>query len=294
MRTPCALKTIFAVCLVLLLGTVSAAQGPIDGYMKEKGVLDIAPSFSFNNARQFEGANGAVYDETYRGQMLSLFAAYGLSKRFELVGTAAMVFTPTQSGLQDGGVFVKFRPFYRNIGNAGALGVIASSGLTFPLVDYKPTASGALGQKAVSLPLKMVLQWETPLGLFLNVTGGYHARLDQLDPEDIALVRQQRPDFDPLPPPDFTTLLLKAGFPAKHYYVDGWIEWQKTNGGADYVPNVPDLAQAFGVSYTQVGGVIYYSDTGRNGFYLSGGYMLGGRNISRIQRITIGMVIKLN
>lgn len=32
---------------------------------------------------------------------------------------------------------------------------------------------------------------------------------------------------------------------------------------------------------------------GRTGFYFSGGYILGGRNTSRIQRITFGMVIKI-
>lgn len=279
--------------IILCFPYLALAQGPLDGYLKGKGVLDLAPSFSFNTADKFEGAGGQTYDEVYKGQMLSLFAEYGLTEKFDLVATAAAVFTPLQSGLQDAGLFVKYRPIYAPLGKAGKLGVLFGTGAAFPLSDYEPSVTGALGQRAVTVPAKIILQWETPLGLFLNLTGGYNFRLDELKDADIAVIRQQRPDYEPVDPQNFTTFLLKLGFPARHFYLDGWAEWQHTPGGADYVQNVPDLPQAYGVSYTQIGGTAYYSDNGRTGFYVSGGYILNGRNTSRIQRITFGMVLKL-
>jgi len=277
---------------MLLYPCLATAQGPLDGYLKGKGVLDLAPSFSFNAAEKFDGAVGQTYDEAYKGQMFSLFAEYGLTEKFDLVATAAAVFTPLQSGLQDGGLFVKYRPIYAPLGKAGKFGVLFGTGAVFPLSNYKPTATGALGQKAITVPARIILQWESPLGLFLNVTGGYNFRLDALKDADIAFIRQQRPDYEPLDPQNFTSFLIKLGFPARHFYLDGWAEWQHTKGGADYVQNVPDLPQAYGVSYTQIGGTAYYSDNGRTGFYLSGGYILNGRNTSRIQRITFGVVLK--
>lgn len=279
--------------LFLFLPFLATAQGPLDGYLKGKGVLDLAPSFSFNSAKKFDGANRQTFDEAYNGQMLSLFAEYGLTEKFDLVATAAAVFTPIQSGLQDGGLFVKYRPFYKKIGAAGKLGILAGMGASFPLSDYEPTATGALGQKAVTVPAKLIVQWETPIGLFLNLTGGYHFRLDHLREKDIATIRQQRPDYEPNEPQNFSTFLLKIGFPARHFYLDGWAEWQHTSGSSDYVQNVPDLPQAYGVSYTQIGGTAYYSDSGKNGFYLSFGQILGGRNTSRIRRVTLGMVFKI-
>jgi len=278
--------------LLFALPVLVHAQGPLDGYLKGKGVLDFAPSFSLNSAKKFDGASGQVYDEPFKGQTLSLFAEYGLTEKFDLVATAAAVFTPLQSGLQDGGLFVKYRPVYASMGKAGRLGVIMGTGAGFPIGNYAPTATGALGQRAVTVPARLILQWDSPIGLFLNVTGGYHFRLDDLKARDIDLIRQQRPEYEPIAPRDFTTMLLKVGFPAQNFYLDGWVEWQYTNGGADYVQNMPDLAQAYGVSYTQMGGTAYYSDNGRTGFFLSGGYILGGRNTSRIQRITFGMVFK--
>jgi len=279
--------------LILFFPFAATAQGPLDGYMKGKGVLDLAPSISFNSAQKFVGAGSQTYDEAYKGQMFSLFAEYGLTEKFDLVATAAAVFTPIQSGLQDGGLFAKYRPVHAKLGKAGKLGVILGTGASFPIGNYEPTATGALGQNAVTVPARLILQLESPLGLFLNLTGGYHFRIDDLNEADIALITKNRPDYQPIEPPNFTTFLVKVGFPSKHFYLDGWAEWQHTTGGADYVQNVPDLPQAYGVSYTQLGGTAYYSDNGRTGFYLSGGYILGGRNTSRIQRITIGAVFKI-
>jgi hypothetical protein len=276
----------------LFFASAAAAQGPLDGYLKGKGNLDLAPSFSFNSAQQFQGASN-TFKEPYNGQMLSLFAEYGLTEKFDLVASASAVFTPLQSGLQDGGLFVKYRPVYAPLGNAGKLGLLLGLGATFPMSNYEPLSTGALGQRAITAPARLILQWESPLGLFLNVTGGYHFRLDKLKAADIANIRKQRPDYDPLEPHDFTTVLLKLGFPAKHFYLDGWAEWLHTSGGADYVQNLPALPQTYGVSYTQLGGTAYYSDNGRTGFYLSGGYIFQGRNTSLIRRITFGIVVKL-
>ena len=64
-----------------------SAQGPLDGYLKGKGKLDIATSFSYMNAKDFEGAQGILYNEPYRGYLLSIFAEYGVTDRFDLVAT---------------------------------------------------------------------------------------------------------------------------------------------------------------------------------------------------------------
>lgn len=287
---PTAISALFAILLPMLL----PAQGPIDGYLKGKGVLDLAPSISFNSANDFVGANGQHFDIGYKGSLLSLFGEYGITEKLDVVGTAAYVFTSSRSGLQDGGLFLKYRPVYRDLQGAGRLGLLLASGLGFPLSDYEPTVSGALGQKAVILPARLILQWETPLGLFFNLTGGYNWRFDQLREVDIAEIRKERPDYQPSQPADFSTFLFKLGFPAARYYLDAWIEYQHTVGGNDYEPELPDLPQAFGVSFTQVGGTVFYADSGKNGFYVSGGYILGGRNTSKILRLTAGLVFKIS
>jgi hypothetical protein len=271
------------------------AQGPLDGYLKGQGKLDIAPSFSWMRANSFDGAAGTRYDEGYRGGLVSVFAEYGVTDRFDLVATIPYIFTADQRGLQDGGLYVKYRPLLLESNTRGRLSILFGTGVSGPLSNYEPLAAGALGQRAVVVPARLIAQWDTPLGLFVNLTGGWNWRLDQLREEDIAEVQRRRPGYNPTDPPGYATGLLKIGFPAARYYVDGWLEYQWTapDQGTDYQPNIPDLPQAYGVSYTQVGGTVYYSESGRNGVFVSAGYILSGRNVSRIMRLTVGGVFKM-
>lgn len=279
-----------------LLCTAGAlyGQGPFDGYLKGKGNLDIAPSFSSNTFDQFQGADQQRYDLSYRGYLLSIFAEYGLTKNLDLIGTGAYIFTPLKDGLQDGGLFVKYRFLRRQIAGNFNLHLLAGSGLAFPLSDYEPTANGALGVKAITLPARLIVQLETPVGLFINITGGYNWRLDRASKGDVAAVRISRPDFEAQAPANYTSLLLKVGFPAAHYYLDAWYEWQYTPGGTDYLPGVVDLPQLYGVSYNQIGGTAYYSESGKMGFHISSAYIFSGRNVGEIFRLTGGVVVKLN
>ncbi|MBK8557837.1 MAG: hypothetical protein IPL65_19755 [Lewinellaceae bacterium] len=281
------------IVLCLLIPAASPAQGPIDGYLKGKGVLDIVPSFSFLSANTLLGAGQQTFNVPYKGNLLSVFAEYGISKKLDAVATIPYVFTSTQSGFQDGGIYLKYRPVYASLKNGSKLGILAGAGYSFPLSQYQPIAEGALGQRAQVLPLRAIFQWETPLGLFCNFTAGYHVRLDELSTADVALIRQQRPDYQAISPPDFSTLLFKIGFPAAHFYTDAWLERQVTRGGNNYTPGLADLPQAFGVDYTQIGGTLFYTENGKNGFILSGSYILNGRNVSKVLRITVGAVLKI-
>lgn len=286
------MRILFGLFLLGGLSRTLLAQGPLDGYLKGKGVLDVVPSLSFNSAGRFFGADGQTYEEGFRGHTLALFAEYGLGQRLDVVATAAYVLTAAQSGLQDGGFHLKYRPLYQPMGRAGHLGLLLGVGASFPLVRYDIVAAGALGQRAVTAPFRLIAQWDTPLGLFFNLTGGYHWRLDRLAEADIAAVRRLRPAFLPTQPSDFYTFLVRTGFPAARYYVDVWAEYQHTPGGSDYTPGVPDLPQAYGVSFTQIGGTAYYSESGRLGFLFSGAYLLRGRNTAQMLRLTAGIVMR--
>jgi hypothetical protein len=281
------------ILFLLLFSYSTFAQGPLDGYLKGKGKLDLAPSFSFNSASKFAGNSGKMYDVGFKGQLLSVFGEYGLSDRFDLVATGAYVFTSEQSGLQDGGLYAKYRPYYENVGKIGKLGVLFGTGASFPIGKYEILKNGALGQRAIAVPAKLILQLETKSGIFINLTGGYNWRLDNLKDEDVAAILLKRPNYIAIEPQNYTTALFKIGFPTKHYYLDAWVERQQTNGGTDFEEGVIDLPQSYGVSYTQIGGTAYYSENGKYGFYLSSGYILGGRNTSQVLRITLGSVLKL-
>ncbi len=289
------MKKNFLFILLLFLTPPLHTQGALDGYMKGKGNLDLSPSFSVMQAKDFSGAGGQLFDIPYKGNLLSVFAAYGVTDRFDLVASIPYIFTSTQSGLQDGGFYAKYRLVYAQPPGKGRFSIIAGTGVSLPLSDYEPVAAGALGQRAVVVPGRIIAQWDTPWGPFVNLTGGYNWRLDDYKPADIERVQVARPNYQPPNPPGYTTFLCKVGLPTTHFYIDGWMEYQYTpaDQGADFIQGVTDLPQAYGVTYTQVGGTIYYSENGKRGVFISGGKILAGRNISRIFRFTGGIVVKL-
>jgi hypothetical protein len=271
------------------------AQGPLDGYMKGRGNLDLAPSFSYMHAPDFAGANNVRYDEPYTGYMLSLFAEYGITDRFDVVATVPYIITSGQKGLQDGGFYAKYQILKTKAGQQGQIRFIGGLGASFPLSGYEPVAASALGQRAVAVPARGILQWDTKWGPFVNLTGGYNWRLDDYNSDDLERIQDLRPEYDPAPPPGYGTWMLKVGLPAKNYYLDAWYEYQFTpsNKGNDYVQGIVDLPQAYGVSYSQVGGTLYYSENGKRGVCLSAAKILDGRNVSRVFRLTGGFVVKL-
>jgi hypothetical protein len=285
-------RTLFLFCFVFS-AKIAHAQGPIDGYLKGKGKLDIAISISSNRASTFFGAEQAKYEEPFRGNLLSVFAEYGITKNLDVVATLPYVFTATQNGLQDGSLHLKFRPFQLKSEKFGTLDVLGAAGISAPLSKYEPLAAGAIGQRATVVQPRIVMQWNTKTGPFFNITAGYNLRLDDLRAEDITRVRSTRPNFSPQAPRNYTNYLFKVGLPAAKYYLDAWVEHQATEGGSNYQPMTPDLPQAYGVTYTQVGGTAYYSEKGKRGVYFSTGYILSGRNVSKVLRLTGGVVFKM-
>jgi hypothetical protein len=279
--------------VLLAAQTFGLAQGPIDGYLKGKGKLDIAVSLSANSAKEFYGANGTSFQEPYKGNLIALFAEYGITKNLDIVATLPYVFTSTQTGLQDGSLHLKGRIFQVKTQKRGQIDLLAAAGISSPLSSYEPLAAGALGQRATVVQPRLLAQWNTKTGPFINGTIGYNIRLDDLNAEDIDRIRALRPDYQASAPRNYTTFLLKIGLPAKRYYLDAWVEHQSTRGGTDFVPMLPDLPQAYGVTYTQVGGTAYYSEGGKRGVYISSGYLLSGRNVSNVLRLTAGVVFKL-
>lgn len=282
--------------LLFIVQALSAtAQGPLDGYLKGKGNLDVAASFSWMHANDFVGGSDQVYPVEYTGNMLSIFAEYGLTEKFDLVASLPYIFTSNQNGWQDGGLYAKYRVIRHQLKQKGYFNVLGGLGASFPLSNYQPVAAGALGQRAVAVPARVIVQWDTHWGPFFNLTGGYNWRLDDYKDTDIRQVQIKRPDYTPEPPPGYATFLLKAGLPTRHFYTDIWLEIQQTspNKGSNFEPGTVDLPQAYGVSYTQVGGTMYYSENGKRGVFLSGAKMLNGRNISRVLRLTGGVVFKL-
>ena len=132
----------------LLLPAIVKAQGPIDGYMKAKGEGDLALGFSLSGASDFLDGEGQAVDLGFNARMGSLFVAYGLHERINLVASVPYVITDNSSGLQDGQVFAKALISRFSLGgseqsNAGSIDILGAFGIQAPLSRYEVVANGA-------------------------------------------------------------------------------------------------------------------------------------------------------
>ena len=156
--------------VTLLAAASAAAQGPIDGYLRGRGRGVVAASASAMSGRSFVGGDGVRYALPFRGQLLGLFGAYGLTDRLDVVASVPFVITDRDAGLQDGALLVKGRvlraPFGKTAG-ARHVDVLAALGAQAPLSRYAVVAAGAIGQRAALVQPRLVTQANVP-GFFAS------------------------------------------------------------------------------------------------------------------------------
>ena len=294
MRLP--YSTLLAAVGLLATPFLVSAQGPIDGYVKKKGELDVALGLSATGGSNFIDGDGGMVRQMFRGQLVGLYGAYGVTDQFNVVASVPYVVSETTSGLQDGSVHAKYRLLSKPIGaeekRVGTLDIIASAGVQVPLSDYEVVANGAIGQRAQLVMPRLVTQWNGR-GYFVSAIAGYNYRFDGLDTQELARIQETRPGYQPEQPADQVTALFRAGIPGRRFYVDAWLEIQRTLGGEDFTAGVEELVQAYDVDYEQVGGTVYYSESEHWGFAAGAARVIGGKNTSEFWRLTGTVVYKL-
>lgn len=267
------------------------AQGPIDGYLKGEGNLDMAVGMNFSRSKDYYGVNNQVYNLPYSADMISIFGQYGITEKVDAVVTIPYIFGQFENKFQDMGLFFKYRPIYKEFNKKGKIGTILSGGYTFPMSDYTPDVTGALGQRAQIFPLRLVSQVELYSGFFFNLTGTYNVRVDKLSQETIDYTEELNPDFILAEPENSAVFLMRAGMATTHHFFEFILEYQKTFGGVDFELGIVQPSQLYGVDYLKLGATYYYGFES-NGIALNASFIPSGRNIGNIFSLSISFILK--
>jgi hypothetical protein len=282
------------IILILFLTALNLtfAQGPIDGYLKGKGNLDVAIGMSFSRANEYYGANNQVYDLPYSAEMLNFFAQYGLGKKIDAVISLPFIFGKEEKNFQDLGLHLKYKPIEINFKNGTTWSQLFSAGFSFPASDYRPDVTGALGQRAKRIPLRFISQLKFENGLFFNFTGAYHFRLDELSQETVSMVIEDNPDFKLQSPSNHYSLVGRIGLATSKHFIEIFTEYQKTLGGVDYEEGDVKPSQLYGVDFLKIGGT-YYFGMQENGIAVNASFIpTFRRNIGNIVSVGISFIIK--
>lgn len=264
---------IIASILFAIITTGLVAQGRVDGFFKGKGNSELVIGGGTERNNKFYAGT----DKISLGRDInhvSIFAAYGITEKFDVYVSAPYIWLNDENSIQDGSVFLKYGLFSKSL-TSGDLSVSLAAGYSTPLSDYETESINAIGQQAEVLDIRPVVHFMRNDGWFATLQGAYNLKSD--------------------PVPDAYSAALKVGKASSKIYYDFWYEYQYSDGGLDYRGTpAPETFRELGVGFHKIGGTFYQPIKSYLGYYLSSFYVLSGRNVGQGIVFNAGVVLKLN
>jgi hypothetical protein len=292
---------ICSLLLFVFLVPAGSGQGIIDGFMRGKGNTSAALSYSYEDYDTYFVGGTSTQNAnlgTIATRSVTLFAGTGLTDKLDVLvnipyikATANQGYWQDQQGLQDGAIYLKYRPLHHTFGEIGEASVIVAGGLSTPLSRYIADAPVAIGHHSTNLDGRVLAQFKSKYGIFLAAQAGYirrsNTKLDR-DATDIPPTQQGYYYGHKTQVPDALDYSAKLGY-AGAIYADAWINRQNARGGTNIGPGVPFPSN--GVSYTRAG----FSLFSQLPFYKAAGlgfgssYTLNGKNVGKATRYSASL-----
>lgn len=287
------MKKIILFSSFCLLPFLLQAQGLIDGYMRGKGNVTAALSYSYESYDHYYVGSKATQNPnlgTISTQSGSLFVAGGITDYLDVIATVPYIraspsagYWSTQRDIQDLSMFFRWLMLKKEIGNIGELSLMSAAGISTPLTEYIPDAPVAIGHQSTNTELRILAQQRLPSGMFVMAQAGYIRR------SNVSIDRGYEVSV-----PDAWDYILRTGGTIGNVYTDAWLQLQQARSGTDLGPGVPFPSNA--VSFTRVGFNLFYNLpwVKNMGVGTGMGFTLSGKNIGRATRISGALVYNLN
>lgn len=256
--------------IVLFLPALAFGQGPISGFKGPGGITDFALSYATETFGTYrfgrEERNQPLTTESW-----NLFVEHNFTDTLSLVVSLPYLWIDEENrGLQDANLFLKYRNVYRPA-RRGYLNLLTAVGLSFPASAYPKDTGSPIGTRAIAFQGRFSGQYAFHSGLFFQLQSGFDFRL--LEELQVAM-----------------PILFRAGFGARYYYLEGWLEQFYTfNEAVD-----TQLSGGAGSDWTRLGATIYVPVIRNTGIVLGGAWVVNGRNIGLSTRWNVGLVYRAN
>lgn len=267
------------------------SQGLLDGFTPEKGDFSITGSYTHSSFKGFYIGEMRGEDNDRSTQNIgSIYAKYGLSSRFSLVGNLPYIKaerperSQKESGLQDFSVALKFNTYKYNFEHS-ILNVITALGATIPASDYDVDKFISIGNGAISANFTAGLHFKTNSGVFVTLLNTYSIKGD-------ADNKGEGEDFDV---PDTNYIVGKLGYAGSLIYLEGWIDYTNSIDGPDLGGEGfrPGGFSENEVDFTRIGVTAYKNIIPSLGVSAGFGTVIEGRNVADSTTFSIGLTANL-
>lgn len=273
-------QTLFIlVALFILSGRVTVAQNIIGAFNAGKGKLNIALSYNIESFEEFyKGDEKVILGlKEVSTKSVSLYSEYGITDRLGLVinlpyssANSTNENMKTMSNLQDFSFHLKYalrKPTTSPFQVIGALGVV------FPASNYDPLVPLTIGSHVVCIQGSLSGLYQFGNGFFGELSTS-------------AIIRNESA------PPVFRTT-SKIGWSKNKFYGHLWYSKQHSFSGYD-LGEPGSSFQTLKVDYNKLGMYVSYRIISQISLSLSGGRVIGGRNVGQSYFIGTGLVASLN
>ncbi len=269
------------------------AQGLLDGFMKGKGNLVTALSYSNESYdRYFVGKNETKNPNlgTIKTNSLGIFMAGGVTDYLDIIVSAPYIsaratdgFISDQNDFQDISIYLKGRFFHHSFENNGKLSLMAAGGMSVPLSDYIADSPVSIGNQSKQWDGRLISQYRFANGIFVSAQTGY--------------IKRGNVDIDrgfEVSVPDAWDYIVKTGGSYKKWYADAWLQHQNSRNGTDIGPGVPFPGND--IDFTRIGFTLYHPipKFENFGIGIGGGFTLSGTNIGKSNRFSASLVYNLS
>ncbi len=266
------MKYTLALVTVLFSTFSSYSQGRIDGFYNQKGVATFVLGAGQEDTNHYY-AGTTKTDIERQLQYISLYAAYGIIDNVEVSIAIPYLKSDENNNFQDLSVFLKYEFANRDFSNS-QLAFSGAIGVSTPISDYAIGGLNDIGQQATILETRLMTHYKLDSGWFATLQSGFSFKLEEV--------------------PNSIPVVFKAGKALSKYYFDIYYDFQHSFGGIDYLGTPPPQNfRRFGVDYHKFGGTFYFVLFKDFGAYLSGSYVLGGRNVFAGPGYGVGLVYSL-
>lgn len=256
-----------SITLLLFLPLAHFSQGPVDGFFKGKGKLDLALSGGWQSAQNYIGGQGAFAYKRAFG-FASVFGEYGITDKWDVIASVPFI----KDKLQDGSFYTKYKIL--SLQN-DAFSLAPAIGFSLPLAKYDTESALATGQRATQFHGKLVAQYKIGSCFFVQAQSGYNYALD--------------------PVPAAFLVSTKVGFSKSGWYLDAWYAYQDGEGNKTYQGSVPySTFRELTVDFQQVGGVVYRQINPKIGAFVNASKIIDGLGTFDTFAVATGIVVKFS
>ncbi|MEQ8324721.1 MAG: hypothetical protein RIC15_12275 [Vicingaceae bacterium] len=251
------------------------SQPAIDGFMRGKGNLDVAPSLTFENFSNYYSKINNPVSVKRTSLAANIYLAYGITNWLDLQVSAPYVYTAAElSNFQDISSYIKARLYQWNLESGASISFMLSAGAKLPMSNYFTESVNSIGQADTAFDSRAIVQYFRSDGFFIMAEAGYTYRLD--------------------PVPSSYPFAVKVGWARSERYIDVWYDQQIAIGGRDYQEqrdgSTDLLFRTLGVSFGKIGITYYKPFNSINGISGTLSQVIWGRNVGQTTAISLAYV----